>query len=254
MENQMKVKEKYDDFSNNYDLFGTTLVIDEVEKEFFEKIFSQYDVESVLDCACGTGVHCYLLSEMGYDIKGSDLSNGMLKKAKENLKKVNSKIDLRQCDFRKLDNSFEEKFDAVLCLTTSLPHLHKKIELIKALKSMKSVLKEDGIVIVDQGITHNSLKNSNCSKLIVNNREYSRIFVKDINEDMQITNILDIYHGKKNKIETFTMEYKILLDDDYRELLKEAGFKNIKIYGDYNLNEYDSENSNRIIAIAKKNS
>lgn len=43
---------------------------------------------------------------------------------------------------------------------------------------------------------------------------------------------------------------QIILDEDYRKSLLKAGFKDIKIYGDYNGTTYD-QNSKRLIVVAK---
>lgn len=47
-----------------------------------------------MDCACGTGQHLYMLSELGYKVCGSDYSCSMLGVAKENLKKLGKNIPL----------------------------------------------------------------------------------------------------------------------------------------------------------------
>jgi len=47
------------------------------------------------------------------------------------------------------------------------------------------------------------------------------------------------------------MVYRILLDDDYRNLLLKGGFKDINIYGDYNFNDYSNE-SKRLIVVGIK--
>lgn len=57
--------------------------------------------------------------------------------ASDNLEKHGKHIPLRQYDFRYLQQAFPETFDAVVCLTTSLPHLHTDEDLVTALTSMK---------------------------------------------------------------------------------------------------------------------
>lgn len=68
------MKDLYEKFAYDYDEFGS---IDEYlgdEKTFFEKLFSEHSVRSVLDCACGTGQHLLMLSQLGFDVEGSDYS------------------------------------------------------------------------------------------------------------------------------------------------------------------------------------
>ena len=90
----------YEKFAYDYDEFGP---IDEYlgdEKDFFDQLFSAHKIKTVLDCACGTGQHLYLLRELGYQVWGSDYSASMLKVAENNLKQRNQTTALCQCDFR----------------------------------------------------------------------------------------------------------------------------------------------------------
>ena len=48
----------------------------------------------------------------------------------------------------------------------------------------------------------------------------------------------------------YDIVYRILLDEDYKWLLPQAGFTNIQVYGDYNMNNYN-ENSWRLIVVAE---
>ena len=146
----------YEKFASDYDEFGL-FGWSADEKLFFENLFQDNAVNTVLDCACGTGQHLLMFSEMGLCLTGSDYSEAMLKVAKSNLNKHNKEIPLLQCDFRCLEQKHTNTFDAVVCLTTALPHLHSDEDLITALKSMKNRLNKNGLLIITQGTTHFTL-------------------------------------------------------------------------------------------------
>jgi len=97
------MKDIYEQIAYDYDEFGAIEEYLGAEKTFFEKLFQKNAVKSVLDCACGTGQHLYMFSEMGLCVSGSDYSESMLKVAKRNLKKHGKTITLCQCDFRYLE-------------------------------------------------------------------------------------------------------------------------------------------------------
>lgn len=60
-----------------------------------------------------------------------------------------------------------------------------------------------------------------------------------------------MYHStERMENNQYDIVYKIILDEDYRRLLTEAGFENIEIYGDYDKNAYDKE-SKRLIVVAQ---
>ena len=69
---------------------------------------------------------------------GSDYSQSKIKMAEKNLCGGGDEIPLKQCDFRYLEKEFDDRFDAIVCLTTSLPHLHTDEDLLLAIRSMKT--------------------------------------------------------------------------------------------------------------------
>ena len=63
--------------------------------------------------------------------------------------------------------------------------------------------------------------------------------------------MLDLYHSAERlESNQYDIVYRILLDEDYKKLLSQAGFTNIQIYGDYKMNAYD-EKSWRLIVVAE---
>lgn len=245
------MKDLYEKFAYDYDEFGAIEEYLGDEKVFFESLFSKHSVKTVLDCACGTGQHLYMLSEMGYEVSGSDYSESMLDVADKNLRKHGKKISLCQCDFRYLEYKHEKTFDAIVCLTTALPHLHTDDDLITALESMRNRLNDNGLLVLTQGTTHHTLSLPSI-EVVINREDFSRIFVKEHDKQFQTIHILDLLHSK-NRMESnqYDIIYKIILDDDYRRLLSKAGFESIQVYGDYDMSGYDA-NSRRLIIVAQR--
>jgi len=62
---------------------------------------------------------------------------------------------------------------------------------------------------------------------------------------------LDLFHSARRlERNQYDIVLRILLDEDYKKLLSQAGFTNIRIYGDYYMNDYN-DNSWRLIVIAE---
>lgn len=240
----------YEKFAYDYDEFGR---IDEYlgdEKSFFETLFKKHSVRSVLDCACGTGQHLLMMSEMGFEVEGSDFSASMLEVAEKNLREHGVSIPLQQCDFRYLEKKHDKTYDAVVCLTTALPHLHTDEDLVCALTSMKNRLNDNGLLILTQGTTPYTLSLPSI-EVVVNRQDFSRVFVKEHDDRYQTIHVLDLFHSKmRTESNQYDIVYRILLDNDYRQLLSTAGFENIQVYGDYAFSKYD-DNSRRLIVVAQ---
>jgi len=244
------MRDTYEKFAYDYDEFGAIADYLGEEKDFFEAVFKKHSVNTVLDCACGTGQHLLMLSDIGLSVSGSDYSESMLEVAKENLQKHGKSISLCQCDFRFLEQKHPNKFDAIVCLTTALPHLHTDEDLITALESMRGRLNEGGLLILTQGTTHFTLSLP-AIEVVINRKEFSRIFVKEHDEVFQTIHVLDLFHSD-NRMESnqYDIVYRVILDDEYRRLLSAAGFGSVQIFGDYDMSGYN-EQSRRLIVLAE---
>ncbi|MEN6326073.1 MAG: class I SAM-dependent methyltransferase [Syntrophomonas sp.] len=249
----MDLKDEYAEWAQSYDKFGSITSIYENEKIFIKRILGKYNVKSALDCACGTGPHLYLLSKLGIKVYGSDYSEAMLNVCKKNLSKSGVIVIIKRADFKYLENVWSEKFDAVLCMGQSIAHLHTQEDLITAFKSMRSRLNDKGILIMTQGTTHMTLQERYRFELVANNKEFSRIFVRDIDNGYQTYNYLDVYHSdRQDEMITYSVHLKIILDDEYRLLLSDAGFSKVCIFGGFDMVPYNKETSWRLIVVAEK--
>lgn len=240
----------YKNFAYDYDEFGPIEEYLGKEKDFFAVLFAEHGVTSVLDCACGTGQHLLMLSQLGYAVSGSDYSLSMLDAARGNLAKHNIEVPLHQCDFRYLETKHSGTFDAIVCLSTALPHLHSDEDLILALTSMKHTLNKGGLLVLTQGTTHFTLTLPSI-EVVVNRKDFSRVFVKEHDDRFQTIHVLDLFHSEqRTESNQYDFVYRILLDDDYRRLLAESGYSNIEIFGDYDRTPY-GEKSGRLIVTAE---
>ena len=210
---------------------------------------------NILDCACGTGVHLVFFAKMGFKISGSDISSGMLDQAKKNLKTYGVKSDLKICDFRLLERKYKkESFDSVVCLGNSLPHLFGKKNVIKALKSMRGILKKGGKLII-------SLRNYD--KLISQKKKYDLIdkddniflYIYEYLPNKLVFNIItSIKDNKKIQFKTFRTEYNPILKKDLENYLLEAGFKDILFFGFNEKTKYtlDIKNDDHYFVVAER--
>jgi len=116
---------------------------------------------------------------------------------------------------------------------------------------MKNRINKKGLLVLTQGTTHFTLSLPPI-EVIINRKDFSRVFVKEHDEKFQTIHVLDLYHSE-NRMESnqYDIVYRILLDDGYRRLLSEAGFHDIHIYGDYDMGAYD-QNSRRLIVVAER--
>jgi SAM-dependent methyltransferase len=245
----------YEGFAGRYDLFyGEFGAHDPVVVDFFSRLFEQHRVHSVLDCACGTGRDLALFHSLGCQVVGSDISASMLAQAGRNLAGCGVDVPLHRVDYRELPRHLERRFDAVVCLSSSILHMPDEAEVLRAFGSMRQVLREGGILVLTQGTTDKQWGKKPRFILVVNTDDFSRVFVIDYLDQGARYNILDIFHGDETRdFKVWSVDYShMLLQDDHERLLKESGFVNVDSYGSYQFDPYDAETSDRLIVVARK--
>jgi len=240
----------YSNIAERYDRMRT----ENPEREkFFRELFSENNVSSVLDCACGTGSDLLMFNSLGFKPTGSDLSESMLEQAKIKLADNKLEIPLVRADFRELGKHFDGKFDAVVCLNNSINEVHDDDEAVKAISSMREVLRDGGILVLDQGQTNSMMRNPPSFAPIINDRDLTRVFVMEYSKDMMKVNVLDFIHTEtQTELIQSTHEVKIRLRDEWVQLMLHGGFRQFTLYGGWDFDRYGKNRSRRLIVIAEK--
>lgn len=201
---------------------------------------------SILDLACGAGRHSILLSKLGFNVTGVDLSERLLAEAKSSAEKENLKIEFIQSDIREF--SSEKKFDLVLNLFTSFGYFETDEENFLLFHKAYSILKSNGYFVLDYFNKNFIIKN-----LIPYSEENSNGFMiiqkRKIVEDRVVKEIIVNRNGNaKVYFESVKLyESKLLVSK-----LKEIGFEIINLFGDFSGNEFDENSSPRFIVICRK--
>jgi len=100
----------------------------------------------LLDVACGTGAHLEYFVD-NFDCVGVDLNPEMLEVAKEKAPKAK----FYSADM--IDFDLKQKFDAVICLFSSIGYVKKEENLRKTIACFVKHLKKGGIVIIEPWLT-----------------------------------------------------------------------------------------------------
>ena len=98
---------------------------------------------SLLDVACGTGAHLAHLRDW-YEVAGVDVDPAMLAQARLRLPEA---VPLIEADMRSF--SLGRRFDAVICLFSSIGYMASAAELQSAVAAMADHLQTGGVLILD---------------------------------------------------------------------------------------------------------
>ena len=195
----------------------------------------------ILDLPCGKGRHSVFLNSLGYKVTGADLSENSIKTAK---KFENDSLKFKVHDMRQPINN---QYDAIFNLFTSFGYFKEDKEDILILENIKNGLKKEGIFVFD-------FLNADFVKTTLVPKETKTVdaitfhITREIKDGFIIKNIT-FFADKKNH--SYTERVKYLNADKMKAYFEKAGFKITNIFGDYNLTNFDPQNSNRLILVAK---
>lgn len=149
----MSLKGIYGKYAKYYDKIYDYKEYDQ-EVLFVKNIVQKHNIKQkdLLDVACGTATHAKLLVDDGFNITGVDLSKEMLKIAKKKVKKAK----FIEGDMKLFKS--KNKYNILTCFFTAINYNYNLEELQKTLTNFYNLLKKDGIVIFDIGLTEKNIK------------------------------------------------------------------------------------------------
>lgn len=240
------VEEYVDDFVEKWDSLIDWEGRASGERGFFAKVLRDYGKHKVLDVAAGTGFHSVQLMKEGFDVTSVDGSAAMLAKAFENAKEQGYILQTICSDWRWLTKDVHDKYDAVVCLGNSFTHIHDEKDRRKALAEMYAVLRNDGILILDQrnyeAILDHGIQPGHSHYYCGNNVKAEPEYIDDS---------LARFRYEFSDGEVYHLNMFPLRKAYTRQLMEEVGFQRITTYGDFEL-EYDDQKADFLIHIAEK--
>lgn len=195
----------------------------------------------LLDLACGKGRHSIYLNSLGYNVIGADLSPNSIKHAK---KFENDTLHFLEHDMR---IPFKKSYNGILNLFTSFGFFEDDNEDIKVLKNIKNALKPNGVAVIDfmnctkviSNLVHKNTEEIDGLTFNISRYVEGKFIVKQIEFDADGEH--HIYHEKVKNLNLNQIQ-------KYMDL---AGLKVKHIFGNYQLNKFDEDNSDRLIIIAE---
>ncbi len=201
------------------------------ECDFLEREINYNKTSRILDIGCGTGRHSIELSKRGYNVTGIDLSESLLKRAKQKASQQNLQINFARHDARKLP--FVNEFDLVIMLCEGAFPLMETDEMnFQILQNATQALKPKGKLIFTtlNGLfpLFHSVKDFLASATKEGNAIYS-----DGSFDLMTFRERSIIHieddfGKKKQLECNERYY---VPSEITWLLKTLNFKTVDIFG-----------------------
>ena len=197
--------------------------------------------DKILDLACGKGRHSIYLNNRGLDVVGLDLSPQSIAHANQF---ANERLHFEVHDMRKVYK--EQYFDYVFNLFTSFGYFETEAENQEAICATAKALKPDGKLLIDflnpYKVIHQLVPEE------VKEIEGIEFYItKHLSKDNYI--VKDIRFADKGKTYHFQERVKAIRRQRFLEYFQLAGLELLETFGDYELNLYDCEQSDRMIFV-----
>jgi len=219
--------------------------------------FSSRPVKRLLELACGTGNHSFLLEKYGYEIIATDYSNDMLVQARHKSESKNSRVDFRQQDMRTLD-LHERPFDAVICLFDSIGYVATNENIGQVLRNVHDHLKTDGLFIFEfwhAGAMLRGFDRLRIRRWKTQDSEFLRIAETTVDYQTQLCHVAySIYELNNNGTYNAFQETQInrfFLIQEMSEFLISSGLIPVKWFAGFEQNEQVTENTWHIVGVAQ---
>lgn len=215
-------------------------------RQFIQNILSKFKVKTqaqILDLACGKGRHSIYLNQLGFKVTGIDLSPQSIESAN---KSAAEGLSFEVGDMRNWRRA--NSFDYILNLFTSFGYFDTDHENIQVLNSVADNLKSDGYLILDYLNAVKTVKNLNHAELKhVDKIDF--IITREIKNGFIVKSIR--FHD--HEIEYFFQEkVRLLYLSDFQIFASLAGLKVVSCFGNYALDEFEPNQSDRLIMIMSK--
>jgi SAM-dependent methyltransferase len=247
------IEEFYDLLAPDYDAMTSFEQRFNQERPLFQALVDRFHIRSALDAGCGSGFHSLLLSQLGVDVLGVDVSANMLRLAEGHAKERNAHIRTLQGSFENLGDLIKERFESVFVMGNSLVHLLSAAALEKALLNFAMVLESHGVLIV-QILNY---------ERIVARREHvqnekqagNKTFVRSYDYDDAGILFNIVTREQENvlpKERIQTVRLRPVLRAELEMLLERVGFTDIDVFGGMSLVPFDALNSKDLVVLARK--
>jgi len=220
---------------------------DEREAEIFlDNLIEKIHIVSgsrILDVACGKGRHSLYLNKKGFDVTGYDLSEQSIN---HNMNMENDTLHFYLHDMRELFRT--NYFDAVLNLFSSFGYFEKSHDNFRCLQSHYAALKKGGLFVLDYF-------NAKKVRKIGNQNYFKNVDGINFHINKTVSGnkvVKEIRFSDKGQAYEFVENVTLISKNEFENDFAELGMEILSVYGNYNLDSFDIENSDRLIFLTQK--
>jgi ubiquinone/menaquinone biosynthesis C-methylase UbiE len=211
------------------------------------------EIKTVLEVGCGTGRHAEVLqNKEGFILTGVDISESMIEEASKRVPDA----EILNSDFMDPELLNNRKFDAIFSIGNSTGLIAQSYDFKLIIKRFYDFLRKSGGLLIFHLLNTEKERNGWSKPRTISIEEGEFLFLRGFSTDEKFVHpeILTLFKPKgesewqmdtPGKANIPRINHKKML-----AILKENGFKNIRVFGNFKKEVFDSENSVDMIFVA----
>jgi len=246
-----EVRRFYDDLAPDYDLMTGFEARLGRDAPLFGEIVRRFGLVRALDAGCGTGFHSVRLARAGVAVTAVDVSEEMVRRARENASRSGVTIRVVRSSLTEPDGLVRpdgaESFDAVFCLGNTLAHMADGRDLTATLENFRGVLREGGTLFV-QLLNYERIlagRPELLSARKAGNTTFERKYAYGEEEIIFTVSMSAPGHNRSASVTLHPLTRPALVG-----ALRDSGYRDISWYGDLSFSPYDRDGSTDLVVTA----
>lgn len=204
----------------------------------------------VLDLGCGPGRHSIPLQATGFNVTGIDISPYLIERANQNAHQAGLEPEFQQSDMRTFN--MPNHYALACCLWSSFGYSENEEDDLKVLKQTFNNLKSQGKLLLD--VVGKEYAVRNIEDVVAREMDNGITLI----ERAQLTRNMYRLENHwtiidKGEVDQGEWGHWIYSGRELTDLVKQAGFSNIQLFGSWDKAPYDID-SERLILLAEKTS
>ena len=203
---------------------------------FYQTLLALYGLRAgkLCECACGTGSLTIPLAGMGYQMTGVDLSEEMLFEASQKARRAGAMIPFVKQDMRAL--RLHRQMDGVLCTCDGVNYLPSEGEVLDFFTAAWQAIRPGGALIFDASTPHKLANVLGNQFMGDETAEIAYLWKNTYHPaSLSVEMALSIFLRQKGevyeRISEQQTQYAYPLEV-YEGLLRQAGFTDVRVFGD----------------------
>jgi SAM-dependent methyltransferase len=237
------------------------------ELPFFERLFAEVGVGSLIDVGAGSAKHAIAFAEQGYSVDAVDPDDSMLAQAEANIAEAAERIAAAGGELRLVRGGFGElaglglgPADALTCTGNALPHVDGIDGLRAAFADFGAVIRPQGVLVLHL-LNHTRLidgKTRSIPPIVRDVPEGTRVFLRLIDYplgadylDLDFVTLTRDRQGAWN-LASRRSAHTALPFELLRAELASAGFESVQAFGSHDGRAFDADNDESVIVVARR--